>query len=202
MAGSAFAVGEPASRKVPARVKANKASAPAGRHRPSLGRSHVFYLLAALHLCVSAVAGYSHAAGAAALNATAPNLTALNSTGEYGNHKASDDQPARSNLFAPLSLEREQRNSDSGYQPYYGMSKREAMSKLEDKMRKICVEKGPGELIALSKIDFLESTKTFKDGLPQGKGATLCKPLIYEILQGLNKEQIYYLMDNIVGGSY
>ena len=100
-AGSAFAVGEPVSRKVPARVKANKASAPAGWHRPSLGRSHVFYLLAALHLCVSAVAGYSHAAGAAALNATAPNLTALNSTGEYGNHKASDDQPARSNLFAP-----------------------------------------------------------------------------------------------------
>ena len=54
--GSAFAVRETASCKVQrkkrsSRVKANKAPVPAGWRRPSLSRSHVFYLLAALHLC-------------------------------------------------------------------------------------------------------------------------------------------------------
>ena len=62
--GSASAVSETASCKVQRkkgslRVKASKAPVQAGWRRPSLARSHVFYLLAALHLCVSAVAGYS-----------------------------------------------------------------------------------------------------------------------------------------------
>ena len=87
--GSAFAVCEPASRKVQrnkkssARVKANKVSAPTG-HRPSLGRSHVIYLLAAFHLCVSTAVGYSHAPD----NASA--------------HLAADHRPARTKLFASV----------------------------------------------------------------------------------------------------
>ena len=108
--GSAFAVSETASCKVQrkkrsSRVKANKAPVPAGWRRPSLGRSHVFYLLAALLLCVSAVAG-SHASGAAALS----------STGEYDDYKAADRQPARSNLLASLPLDPD---SDSYGKPDY-----------------------------------------------------------------------------------